>query len=49
MKVKEVMKLLNISRTTLFNYTRDGKNKVTKLDNRYYDYDEASILTPLYI
>ncbi len=37
------MKLLNISRSTLFNYTRDGKIKVTKLDNGYYDYEEASI------
>lgn len=43
MKAKEVMKLLNISRATLFNYTRDGKIKVVKLDNGYYDYDEESI------
>ena len=43
MKAKEVMKLLNISRATLFNYTKDGKIKVTKLDNGYYEYDEASV------
>jgi len=43
MKAKEVMKLLDISRTTLFNYTRDGKIKVIKLDNGYYDYNEESV------
>lgn len=43
MKANEVMKLLNISRATLYNYTKDGKIKVTKLDNGYYDYDEDSI------
>jgi len=43
MKAKEVMKLLDISRSTLFNYTRDGKIKVTQLDNGYYDYDEESV------
>ena len=43
MKAKEVMKLLNISRATLFNYTRDGKINVIKLDNGYYDYSEESI------
>ena len=43
MKAKEVLKLLKISRATLFNYTRDGKLKVTKLDNGYYDYDEESV------
>ena len=37
MKAKEVMKLLDISRATLFNYTRDGKIKVIRLDNGYYD------------
>ena len=43
MKAKDVMKLLQITRCTLFNYTKDGKIKVTKLDNGYYDYDEESI------
>ena len=43
MKAKEVLKLLKISRATLFNYTRDGKLKVTKLDNGYYDYEEESV------
>lgn len=43
MKAKDAMKLLKISRSTLFNYTKDGKIKVTKLDNGYYDYDEDSI------
>lgn len=43
MKAKEVLKLLNISRATLYNYTKDGKIKVTQLDNGYYDYDEESV------
>ena len=43
MKAKDVMKLLQITRGTLFNYTKDRKIKVTKLDNGYYDYDEESI------
>lgn len=43
MKAKEVIKLLDISRSTLHNYTKDGRITVTKLDNGYYDYDEESI------
>ena len=43
MKAKDVLKLLNISRATLYNYTRDGKIKVKLLDNGYYDYDEVSV------
>lgn len=43
MKAKEVLKLLNISRTTLYMYTRDKLIKVTKLHNGYYDYDEESV------
>jgi putative resolvase len=47
MKAKEVLKLLNISRTTLYNYTKDGLLKTTKLDNGYYDYDEDSVFKVL--
>jgi putative resolvase len=43
MKAKEVLKILNISRATLYNYTKDGKIKVKKLDNGYYEYDEESV------
>ena len=43
MKAKDVMKLLDISRATLYNYTKDGKIKVIKLDNGYYDYNEESV------
>ena len=43
MKAKEVLKLLNISRATLYNYTKNGKIKVQLLDNGYYDYDEVSV------
>ena len=44
MKAREVMKLLNICRTTLYNYTKDNVIKTTKLSNGYYDYDEQSVL-----
>ena len=44
MKAKDVMKLLDICRSTLYNYTKDGLIKATLLDNGYYDYDEESVL-----
>jgi len=44
MKAREVMKLLNICRTTLYHYTKDNIIKHTKLSNGYYDYDEHSVL-----
>lgn len=47
MKARDVMKLLNISRTTLYNYTKFGTLKSTKLDNGYYEYDEDSVLAYL--
>ena len=37
------MKILNICRSTLYNYTRDKILKATKLNNGYYDYDEKSV------
>ena len=43
MKSKDVLKLLNISRTTLMTYIKTGKIKGTKLDNGYYDYDDKSV------
>lgn len=43
MKAKDVIKILKISRSTLYNYTRDGIIKATLLDNGYYDYDEDSV------
>ncbi len=44
MKARDVMKLLNICRTTLYNYTKDGTIKATLLSNGYYNYDEESVL-----
>ena len=44
MKAKDVMNLLNISRSTLYLYHRDGKINGKKFDNGYYDYDKQSIL-----
>lgn len=43
MKANEVMKILNICRSTLYNYTKNNIIKGTKLDNGYYDYDEKSV------
>jgi predicted site-specific integrase-resolvase len=43
MKARDVLKILDISRSTLFNYVRDGKIIGTLLDNGYYDYDENSV------
>ena len=44
MKAREVMKFLRISRTTLFNYTKNNVLKFVKLSNGYYDYDENSVM-----
>ena len=43
MKSKEALKLLGVSRVTLSTYVKNGKIKVTKLSNGYYDYDDKSI------
>jgi predicted site-specific integrase-resolvase len=43
MRAKEVMKILNICRTTLYKYTKDGTLKSIQLDNGYFDYDEKSV------
>ena len=43
MKAKEVLKLLDIHRMTLYNYVKSGIISVTKLDNGTYDYDENSV------
>lgn len=43
MKAKEVMKILNICRTTLYKYAKNGTIKFNILDNGYYDYDDKSV------
>lgn len=43
MRSSDVCKLLNISRTALSFYVRDGKIKVTKKENGRYDYDDDSV------
>ena len=43
MKSKEVLKLLGISRVTLWSYVKNGTIKAAKLPNGYYDYDDKSI------
>jgi predicted site-specific integrase-resolvase len=43
MKSKEALKILNVTRQTLYNYVKSGKIKVTKLGNGYYNYDDDSI------
>jgi len=37
------MKILNICRTTLYKYAKNGTIKFNILDNGYYDYDEKSV------
>ena len=44
MRAKEVMKILNICRTTLYKYAKDGTIKNVQLDNGYFDYDEKTVL-----
>lgn len=44
MKCKEVLKILRITRPTLTSYVKNGRIKVTKLPNGFYDYDEDSVL-----
>lgn len=43
MKAKDVLKLLKISRITLYNYVKSGKLPVKKLHNGYYDYDDTTV------
>src|SRR5580700_10920958 len=43
MKAKDVLKLLNVSRVTLYKYVKSKKIKVTLLANGYYDYDDKSV------
>jgi len=47
MRAKEVMKILNICRTTLYKYAKDGTIKNVQLDNGYFDYDEKSVYSLL--
>ena len=47
MKAKEVLKLLQITRTTLYNYTKTGIIKVKNEINGRYDYDEDSVYSLL--
>ena len=43
MKAKEALKLLNVTRQTLYNYVKEGKVKTTQLHNGRYEYDDDSI------
>lgn len=47
MRAKQVLKILNICRTTLYKYTKDGTLKSIQLDNGYFDYDEKSVYSLL--
>ena len=44
MRAKEAMKILQISRMTLYKYVKNGYIKATKLHNGYYEYDEESVM-----
>ena len=43
MKSNKVLKLLNITRTTLSSYVKKGRLKATMQPNGYYNYDEESV------
>lgn len=43
MKASEVMKTLRISRSTLLNYKKAGKIRVTQLHNGHYDYHDDDV------
>ena len=43
MKAKDVMRLLNITRVTLWSYVKKGYIKVTKLPGGQYNYDSKSV------
>lgn len=43
MKAGQVMETLNISRSTLYNYTRSGKIRITKLENGLNDYFDEDV------
>ena len=47
MRAKEVMKILNICRSTLYKYTKEETIKSVQLDNGYYDFDEKSVYSLL--
>ena len=47
MRAKQVLKILNICRTTLYKYTKDGTLKSVQLDNGYFDYYEQSVYSLL--
>lgn len=44
MKSKKVLNVLGITRQTLSRYVNEGKIRVTKLDNGFYDYNETDVL-----
>ena len=43
MKAGQVMETLNISRSTLYNYTTAGKIRITKLENGLNDYSDEDV------
>ena len=45
MKANEVLKILKVTRPTLTKYVKDGRLKVTRLSNGFYDYDEDSVFS----
>ena len=43
MRAKEALRILGVSRVSLWTYVKKGIIKVTKLKNGYYEYDDNSI------
>lgn len=47
MKTKEVLKILRISRATLYRYIQNGTLKAIKMPNGYYDFDDNTVYSLL--
>jgi len=45
MKARDVMRVLNISRSTLYHYTKTGTLSAVRRSNGYFDYDENSVFS----
>ncbi len=45
MKAAEVLRVLRISRPTLYRYRKENIIKVSRLSNKHWDYDEEPVYT----
>jgi len=47
MKTKEVLKILRVSRSTLYRYLKKGTLKAVKMPNGYYNFDDTTVYSLL--